>query len=265
MTLTKRERVIRTLELEEPDMIPIHNMGFERTSLVFQEFLESDERKKSIKKVHSKFSKISYLITEQRFWNVDIIEMDPFGSKMKQRLKPAPPEYKHCRINTLTGIITKNVKQIDTGLDYTWYVDGYFKTPEILYSYWDKYGKPSERINNRINYSPQIWEGFVEAVSPYFYPMVMTSLNMVEELIGGITFGRLAYYMRKKPEFILEVMSEYTKANLEIIKRLAEAGVDIIFYGDDLGYKGKSFLSLENYRKFILPYHKQIYQACKKK
>ena len=30
MVLSKRERVIRTLELDdEPDMVPIHNMGFE--------------------------------------------------------------------------------------------------------------------------------------------------------------------------------------------------------------------------------------------
>ncbi|MFX0073191.1 MAG: uroporphyrinogen decarboxylase family protein [Candidatus Hermodarchaeota archaeon] len=266
MVLSKRERVIRTFEHEEPDMVPIHNMGFEHTSKVFQEFLQSKERENFITKVENKFSNIKYLITEQRFWNLDIIEMDPFGlSKLKIKVTKAPAEYPDgCRINTLTGVIRKNVKQVDTGLDYSWYVDGHFKKPEILHSFWDKYGKPIERINNRINYSPQLWEGFVDAVSPYFYPMVLTPINMVEELMGGLTVGRVAYFMRKNPQFIHEVMNEYTKANLEIIKRLNEAGVDIFFYGDDLAYKGSSFISIENYRKFFLPYHRKIYQECKK-
>jgi uroporphyrinogen decarboxylase len=87
---------------------------------------------------------------------------------------------------------------------------------------------------------------------------------MFEELVGGVTFGRIAYYMRKKPQFLHEIMKEYTKANLEIIKRLSDVGVDIIFYGDDLGYKGSSFISLQKYREYILPYHKQIYEECKK-
>ncbi|TFG04086.1 MAG: hypothetical protein EU539_11595 [Promethearchaeota archaeon] len=265
MGLSKRERVIRTLELEEPDMIPIHNMGFEHTAKVFQVYFESEEKQKYSTQVQNTHTGTKYLITEQRFWKVDIFEMDPFGPfKLKFKEKNAPPEYPDCRINTITGVIRKNVKQVDTGLDYSWYVDGYFKTPEILHSFWDKHGKPIDRVNERINYSPQVWEGFVEAVSPYFYPMVITPINMVEELMGGLSFSRVAYYMRKNPPFIHEVMSEYTKALLEVIKRLNEAGVDIFFYGDDLGYKGGSMMSVEDYCEFFLPYHEQVYQTCKK-
>ena len=46
MGLSKRERVIRTLELEEPDMIPIHYLGFEATGISNQYFKNSDEYKK---------------------------------------------------------------------------------------------------------------------------------------------------------------------------------------------------------------------------
>ena len=79
-----------------------------------------------------------------------------------------------------------------------------------------------------------------------------------------MTIARVAYYMRKKPEFIHEMMNEFNKVNLEIIKRLAEAGVDIVFYADDLGFKGSSIFSIEHFKEFILPYYKEIYQACKK-
>ncbi|MHA1490251.1 MAG: uroporphyrinogen decarboxylase family protein [Promethearchaeota archaeon] len=266
MVLSKRERVIRTLELDdEPDLIPIHTLGFEYTGTAYQVYAKSDERKESITRVKNEFNKKKYIITEQRFWNVDCHDTDPFlMNKIKINYKKAPPEYPDCRINATNGKILKDVEQIETGLTYSWYIDGYFRTPEILHSYWDKYGKPSELINDRINYSPKIWEGFVEALAPYFYPMAVLPIAMLEYLFEGMTIGRVAYHMRKKPEFIHEVMTEYAKVNLEIIKRLAEAEVDVVFYFDDLGYKGQSIFSLKSFREFILPYYKQIYQACKK-
>ena len=186
MPLSKRERVFRTLELnDELDMLPIQNAGFEHTGLTFQRYLKSDEKKNYSTSVKNNFSRKKYLITEQRFWNVDTHYLDPFGSlttKVKVHQKEAPSEYPDCRIDPLNGRIYKTVKQIETGLDYSWYIAGYFKTPEILYSYWDKYGRPSELINDKINYSPQIWEGFVEALAPYFYPMALLPVSPHEWL-----------------------------------------------------------------------------------
>jgi len=266
MTLTKRERVFRTLELDgEPDIVPIYCSGFEPTSLIYQEYLKSKEKEESVTWVKPKFKKLKYFITEQRFWNVDMFCMDPFGSKLKYRYKKAPPEYPDCQINPISGKIYKIVKQIETGLDYSWYIDGYFTSPEIVHFYWDKYGKPSEAINDRINYSPQIWEGFVEALSPYFFPLADLPIAPHEALFEGMTITKTAYYMRKNPEFIHEIMGEYAKTNIEIVKRLGEAGVEIIFMADDLGYKGRSIFSIEKFKEFILPYYQIIYDACRKR
>ncbi|MCJ7651623.1 MAG: hypothetical protein MUP85_23695 [Candidatus Lokiarchaeota archaeon] len=267
MTLSKRERVFKALELDgEPDMIPIHLFGFEQTGRSFQAFKESGEMEKYRSYAKDKGSNVKYYITEQRFWNADLYGMDPFGeNKIKIRYENAPPEYTGCRLNRMDGRLYKTVKQVNTGLEYAWYVGGYFTKPEILYSYWDQYGKPTELINDRIKYSPQKWEGFVEALAPYFYPMANLPINPSEVLIGGISFTRFAYYIRKNPKFIHEIMDEYTKVNIEIIKRLAEAGVDIVMFGDDLGYKENGFFSLKVFREFILPYHKRMYQTCKKR
>ncbi len=267
MVLSKRERVLRTVKLEgEPDVVPIFTLGFERTSKTFLDYQNSDERKNCLSWVQSKATKLKYYITEQRFWNVDANFMDPWGvGKVKKKIKKAPPEYPDCRIDTLTGRLYKNVKQVETGLDYSWYIDGYFRSPDIVYSYWDKYGKPSELINDRPNYSPQIWEAFVEALSPYLYPMAWLPIAPHEALFEGMTITKVAYHMRKNPQFIHEVMAEYAKTNVEIIKRFAEAGVEIVFMFDDLGYKGQTIFSLKQLREFILPYYKQIYQACRKR
>jgi hypothetical protein len=265
MVLSKRERVLLTLELDgEPDLVPIYCSGFEQTGKSFQEFLKSNERKENTKWIQNDFSKVKYNITEQVFWNVDIHTIDPFHEKLKYKLHKAPPEFSNCYIHPISGKVYKNVKQIETGLDYSWYIDGYFTSPEILFSYWERFGRPSELIDDKINYSPQVWEGFVEALSPYFYPMASLPIAPHEALFEGITIPKVAYYMRKSPQFIHEVMGEYAKANVEIAKRFGEAGVEITIMYDDLGYKGHSIFSLENFKEFILPYYRQIYQTCRK-
>jgi hypothetical protein len=265
MVLSKRERVFRTIDIDgEPDMIPIHYGGFEQTAITFQKFLKSDERKENITSVQNKFSKLKYDITEQVFWNVDIHAMDPFYEKLKFQYQKAPPKFPGCKINPISGKIYKKVKQIETGLDYIWYIDGYFTSPEILYSYWDRFGRPSKLVNDKINYSPQIWEGFVEVLSPYFYPMALLPIAPHEALFEGMTITKALYYMKKNPKFIHDVMGEYARANIEVVKRFSEAGVEIALMNDDLGYKGRSIFSLANFKEFILPYYKQIYQACKK-
>ncbi|MBA7696902.1 hypothetical protein ES703_105556 [subsurface metagenome] len=93
----------------------------------------------------------------------------------------------------------------------------------------------------------------------------MVNIEIASALFEGMTIPRVAYYMRKNPQFIHEVLGEYTQAIMEVIKRLAEAGVDIVFYGDDLAYKERTFFSLNQFREFILPCHKKIFQLCKKK
>jgi hypothetical protein len=264
MGLSKRERVLSTLELNgEPDVVPIFNSGFEQSGTSFQYYLKSKERKENIIWVKTKLKKTKFSITEQRFWNVDTCCMDPFGSKLKFTRHKAPPEYPNCQINPISGKIYKNVKQIETGMDYVWYVDGYFTTPERRHHCWEKYGKPSELINDRVNYSPQIWEDFVETLSPYFFPIATLPIAPHEALFEGMTIMKTAYYMKNNPQFIHEVMNEYTNTNIEIIKRLGEANVEITFMYDDLGYKGRSIFSIEKFKEFILPYYKKIYDACK--
>ena len=73
MVLSKRERVIRTLERDdEPDIIPIQTLGFERTGSSYQEYLESDEYKENETTIKNNYSKEDFRwagnITELRFW-----------------------------------------------------------------------------------------------------------------------------------------------------------------------------------------------------
>lgn len=263
MALLKRERVIRTLELDdEPDMVPIHNLGFEPICTAYRDFLNSKEKIELETKIE--ILKLTYDITRQRFWNADCHNVNVFGIT-RVYLKKPPPEYPEHGLDIFSGRLFKLVPQVGTNLSYHWYIDGYFKSPEILHSYWDKYGKPSEIITKKAKISQQKWDAYLKAVSPYFYPMLDLPISLHENMFEGMTIAKAAYFMRKNPQFIHEVMKEYTKANLEIIKQYAEVGVDIVFYYDDLGYKGQSIFSIKHFREFILPYYKEMFQECKKR
>jgi hypothetical protein len=271
MNLSKRERVIRTLELDDNiDMLPIHYLGFEKSARSYQMFLKSEEYNKYKTIVEHNFSKVRYCwagdITELRYWNVDCHAIDPWGPKMyKEVMRPGPSECPNSLLSAVDGRLWKFVKQKDTGIMYMWYYDGYFRTPEIVHSYWDEYGKPIEHVNERLNFKPEIWDNYVDQLKKYLYPMVWLPIAIHESLFQGLTMSRVVYYMRKNPQFIHEVLNEYTKLNIEIIKRVHEAGADIAFYADDLGYKGRSILSIEQFKTFILPYYKKIYEACKQR
>ena len=80
MVLSKRERVIRTLELEEPDMIPIHYLGFEETGISNQYFLSTDIYKKIRAGIENEILEMKFTvlmattknINELSFWNSDL-------------------------------------------------------------------------------------------------------------------------------------------------------------------------------------------------
>ncbi|TFF97896.1 MAG: hypothetical protein EU540_08430 [Promethearchaeota archaeon] len=270
MGLSKRERVIRTLELEEPDMVPIHYLGFEKTCSSYQTFRKTEEYSKLytlIKNSYSRF-KNNWVgeITDLRWFNVDSNSMDPFQKKLKNTAVNPPSDRPDAEfMDAMSGRLFKRHPQVETGIMYMWYIDGYFTSPEILHSYWDEIGKPIELINEKTNYSPKVWDEFVESLSPYLYPMANLPIAMLESLYEGMTIAKVAYFMRKKPDFLHEVMSAYTAVNIEFVKRLDEVGVDIIFYADDMGLKGRSIFSIDSLLKFIIPYYKKIFQECKKR
>lgn len=278
MALSKRERVIRTLELEEVDKIPIHYLGFEPTGTAYQCYRKSDEYKNL--KTKEKWVRS---ITQFRFFNADCVNRDPFV-KMKPSVRYFKfgsegytdfeigefVDYRNLKngdftINTSTGRVQRVSPHSKTDLLYIWYYDGSFRNAEFIKYCWENFGKPSELLRDT-DYSPQIWSDYVENLSEYIYPMgTVMGYAMFESLFEGMTAGRMAYFMRKNPKLIHEIMREFTNTNLEIIKRLAEAGVDINFYYDDLGQKKRSILSLKNFREFILPYYKELYQESKKR
>ena len=257
MSDKKRNRVLTTLQLEEPDKIPIHNLGFERTGTAYQYFIETDDIDNYVT-----FKSMGDL-TEIKFWDLDINGMDPFP-KTKNILVKRPEEFPDSLLG-LHGKLRKTSKNYKTGMDYTWYSGPYFTSEERIREFWNAYGKPSTWVADLSKYKKQTWENYTKELEDIVYPMATLPIAMFEALFEGIGAAKLAYFFRKKPQLIHEIMKEYTYVNMEILKALTDVGVDIIFLFDDLGQKERSLLSQKHFREFILPYYKELYQAAKKR
>ncbi|HME56301.1 MAG TPA: uroporphyrinogen decarboxylase family protein [Candidatus Lokiarchaeia archaeon] len=258
--MDKRERVMKTISHEEPDLCPVHYLGFEKTASAYENFVNSSYYENCV-------TDFEYAgnIAIPRFLNVDVFVQDPFYEQIHYWL-PNPLEYPEYNYKlNVVGRLYKTVKIEKTGQDYAFYEKGYYTTEEILKQTWDAYGKPHEYMLDGVDYNPNTWRAVVEECEPYFVPMGRLVIPMHEALFEGMTLARLAYYMRRKPSYIHEVMAEYTATNIANINGLADAGVEILMYNDDIAQKERSIISLTNFREFILPYYQQIYDACKKR
>jgi hypothetical protein len=109
LNLSKRERVIRTLELDDKiDMLPVHYLGFEKSGKAYQDFLKTNEYLENKTFIKNDFSKTRYCwagdITDLRFLNVDCQAIDPWGpKKFNPKTKKGPPEFPESMITAIDG------------------------------------------------------------------------------------------------------------------------------------------------------------------
>ena len=90
----------------------------------------------------------------------------------------------------------------------------------------------------------------------------------------AMTIFEIGWYMRGMEEFLTDMLDEsgFLEYHLERICRIrcrqaelyALAGVDILHIGDDIANQLNMMFSLEQYRKWIKPYHQRVICAAKK-
>jgi hypothetical protein len=258
--MDKRERVLKALAHEEPDMVPVFSLGFEQSCTGYASYLKSPEREAASMNLPGIGD-----VTEPRFWNADLWAMHPW-KEFKTEYYPPPDGFKDGHVLHFTGRVYRTeMTGTHSGRSFRWYHAGVFTSPQVVHAYWDRYGKPVDLIDDAQNYTPQVWQKYVDVLAPYLFPMAWLTLSIHEGLFEGMTLSRMAYFMRKEPAFVHELADAFLDANIELVKRFGEAGVELVFYSDDFAQKGRSILSRANFETFILPRYKKLYGACKKR
>ncbi len=125
---------------------------------------------------------------------------------------------------------------------------------------WEDFAKPKltpER--RRINF-----EGYREAkrsaaAADRFF--CWAGVNVFEQMHPLCGHESMLMGMALDPDWIKDMADTYSKLNISLMETLfAEEGrPDGIWFYEDMGFKGRPFMSPEMYRELIMPYHKRTF------
>ena len=268
MNLAK-QRVLTTLNHEEPDRVPLFEVGIDSVPVIEKyhgvsvgdltkvlkilRFIPGGHKlfgflsnrpfiiKKAIKSALNMYKAIGYdmvsspvtgLFTKYTFpkWNCYV---DEYGKR-----------YKFSKI-------TSGDKEINI----TYYDGGYFDTenPEAAY---EKWGLLNPDHPARI----ASFEGGVDAIGDdmILFPSVLGSFETTWQAFGFNTFVKLLY---QKSNFIERVFQDRGDFIVAVAENMMNSGAEGIFMLDDLGHKTGPLINPQLFRKYIVP---NIRKLCEK-
>ena len=92
-----------------------------------------------------------------------------------------------------------------------------------------------------------------------FYPGVF------EDLTSLMGFENMAVKSIEEPELLGDILEQLTVlAEASIDRAMAHAAAGAVFYGEDMGFKTATMLSPAFMKRWVLPCHKRIVDACHK-
>jgi len=140
--------------------------------------------------------------------------------------------------------------------DMAWYIGGTIRTPEDL----DNWQPPDPHAPGRTRTIRKILKKYGNDLSlgtcpggPFTAAWTMTGFDV------------FAKGMYTNPSFIHKLMSMLTKNTVELGKIAIDEGIEILWIADDFGDNHGPMVTPDQFRRFVLPYLKQVVEAFKKR
>lgn len=248
--LTSRERCIRSVLFEEPDRIPL-SMDIRP---------EPYERLKMALGVEERGEK-GY-IKVCRILGVDIIGA---GLRLKGGYLPVSAELKEGPYGPAYTIGFKGdfeVRRDIWGIESIW-------APDHAYTY--TYVKhPLQTISLEDYAWPEVDEGSYNQVErlrkEYEDFCIMGVVTHFWEMAWQLTgFAQIVRMMFTKPDYVDRILDRLHKLRMEEASLLCEAGVDIIYDGDDVGMQKGMMISPQMWRRFLKSRYAELIRLCHKR
>jgi uroporphyrinogen decarboxylase len=133
------------------------------------------------------------------------------------------------------------------------YIQGALKTREDL----DKYIPPL-RLQERV--PPELLQRYRDS-----YPDKCYTLNFHSGPFGltmeSMGLEHFFYTMYDDRELIIEALDRRTNWYIEVCQHVQSLGADFLVMGDDVAYKGKTFVSPSDFRELAIPCYRRIVDA----
>jgi len=258
--MNRKERVIATLCLEEPDVVP------------FCEFDVSDPyiRSKLLKQTSS-IGGYSFLFettgdaytNHMRGLEEEILIAKEVGNHMiiinDSSCVPKKFEYKVLPKYRGQVVIQDEMGRIySEGKDgMRWYMDGIIKKPEDF----EHYEFPDLDAHGRFDFVERATDLVGEEV--FVCGSVHYGFGYAWELLGGLEKLLLCFHIN--PSFAKKLLAKINKQMIEIAKIMIDYGVDGILTRDDIAGTRGSFVSPKMFEDFLLPSIQKLAKAVKRR
>ncbi|MEM2112059.1 MAG: uroporphyrinogen decarboxylase family protein, partial [Candidatus Bathyarchaeia archaeon] len=244
MTWSHRKRFLTAIDLKEPDMVPITDLG-----------LDPPVVEAIIGKKLGGFSLVAGSGKDP--WAVSVrsrIAVSEACLKLGFDAVPAISDYSMCSKNYKPKMISENrfidewgrLMESRADTKTTWWISGVVETEDAMNSY-----EPPDPER----------EGLFEMVEQVVKPLKDKDAviigqghggwHMAFQVRGGIDKLLIDMYMR--PKITLRFMEKIAKACLGLIKLMIDGGVEVIFLTDDYADCKSPFMNLKQFREFELP------------
>lgn len=248
--LTSRERCIRSVLLEEPDRIPLTlNIRPEP----YKALKEALRVKEEDEKGHLKVCK---------FLGIDILSV---GIGLKGGYLPRTVDLKEGPYGPAYTVGFKGEFEVRKDL---WGVESIW-APGHTYTY-TYVSHPLEKIPLEDYIWPEVDEAAIERVKKlrenHEDYCICGGVSHLWEIAWQLTgFTNIIRLMFTNPVKVEKILNGLHAIRMKEATLLCEAGVDIIYDGDDVGMQKGMMMSIQTWRRFLKPKYAELIRLCHKK
>jgi uroporphyrinogen decarboxylase len=238
--LNSRERISAALHLEEPDRIPIQDSfwsGFHEKMRIHLGLPEGGN-------VYSNLGMNELSTPGTPGWCPRSGFAKVISEDDRERIEMAEWGY--------------TVKQLKTGATVPQFLDHPVKSPDQLDDYlatWDEPDKP-ERWGD-------LEEQIRKAKENHF--VTPSGLEHYESAWRVIGFERLLAWIYKEPRALKKLLKALTAHFVGVAKHTMDLGADGFWFFGDIADNHGPFMNRRSYRKVFYPFHREAYQAVRKR
>jgi len=264
-----KERIIMTINHEEPDKVPSYEGSIDNLSVC-----NHYDVRYSFQGIGSAM-KIGYNLCfrSRKLFNKVLSKINAVKAGLKGlatlysradiELVPAPLAlyptiFEKDGYVDEYGRVTKFMKNPEDNMDIGYYMGGYFHNFEDFENFQQL--DPDNPFREDVyKHSKEVEKEFKGEV--YLAPTVFGMMEMTWEAFGMEDFSR----MLARPHEIKQIFDNRGEFTVEMVKRIIEWGeTGPIIMCDDYGYKAGLFMSPKQYHKYVIPWIKRICDTAHK-
>ncbi|MHA1608282.1 MAG: uroporphyrinogen decarboxylase family protein [Candidatus Freyarchaeota archaeon] len=264
--MNARERVLKALELEEPDMVPVHSIAIDGNNV--NKVLGKEPEMSDFEFIALLKEQDPEHYAEKLTEAVPLIEVELFSGMVEAALKLGFDAmqigiipYEALNDRELTDPWGRIWEMMDNeGNIFPFYKKGLIAGPEE----WERWPKPDidKLAEEEYEFVKTIYEKFKDED---IYIMATDDFIGIFEStwqsMGMVNFSR---QLIKNPSHIKERFEFQTKLICELVKASFDAGLEVWVESGDLAYKSGPMISPDAMRKLLLPCYKKLVNTAHK-